>query len=72
MKGRKRTIAVDADGQLLMINLTTADISDSGAQEVVSETRRHWPWLKNLFGDGAYDRTKLLDAAALRDFTIGI
>lgn len=31
--GRKRHIAVDTDGRLLMINLTTADISDSaGAQ----------------------------------------
>lgn len=25
-----------------------------------------------MFGDGAYDRTKLLDAAALRDFTVEI
>jgi len=33
--GRKRHIAVDADGRLLMVNLTTADISDSaGAQAV--------------------------------------
>ena len=31
--GRKRHIAVDTDGRLLMVNLTTADISDSaGAQ----------------------------------------
>jgi len=28
--------------------------------------------VKHLFGDGAYDRTKLLDAAALRDFTVEI
>ena len=27
--GRKRHIAVDADGRLLMVNLSTADISDS-------------------------------------------
>ncbi len=27
--GRKRHIAVDTDGQLLMVNLTAADISDS-------------------------------------------
>ena len=34
IKGRKRHIAVDADGRLLMVNLTTADISDSaGAQQ---------------------------------------
>lgn len=73
IKGRKRHIAVDTDGRLLMVNLTTADISDSaGAQEIVSAIRRRWSWLKHLFGDGAYDRTKLLDAAALRDFTVEI
>jgi putative transposase len=56
-----------------MVNLTTADISDSaGAQEIVSAVRRRWPWLKHLFGDAAYDRTKLLDAAAYRDFTVEI
>ena len=66
-------IAVDTDGWLLMVNLTTADISDSaGAQEIVSAVRRRWPWLKHLFGDAAYDRTKLLDAAAYRDFTVEI
>jgi len=32
---------VDTDGLLLMVNLTTADISDSaGAQEIVSATTR--------------------------------
>ena len=73
IKGRKRHIAVDTDGRLLMVNLTTADISDSaGAQEIITAIRRRWPWLKHLFGDGAYDRTKLLDAAALRDFTVEI
>jgi putative transposase len=34
--GRKRHIAVDTDGRLLMVNLTTADISDSaGAQAIL-------------------------------------
>jgi hypothetical protein len=33
--GRKRHIAVDTDGRLIMINLTTADIFDSvGAQMI--------------------------------------
>jgi len=73
IKGRKRHIAVDTDGRLLMVNLTTADISDSaGAQEIVSAVRRRWPWLKHLFDDAAYDRTKLLDAAIYRDFTVEI
>ncbi len=72
-KSRKCHIAVDTDGRLLMVDLTTADISHSaGAQEIVSAIRRHWPWLKHLFGDRAYDRTKLLDRAAVRDFTVEI
>ena len=71
--GRKRHIAVDTDGRLLMVNLTTADISDSaGAQQIVAAIRRRWPWLKHLFADGAYDRAKLMDAAAYRDFVLEI
>jgi hypothetical protein len=36
IKGRKRHIAVDADGRLLMVNLTTADVSDSaGGQHIL-------------------------------------
>ena len=71
--GRKRHIAVDTDGRLLMVNLTTADISDSaGAQTIVAAIRKRWPWLKHLFADGAYDRTRLMDAAAYRDFVLDI
>ena len=71
--GRKRHIAVDTDGRLLMVNLTTADISDSaGAQTIIAAIRKRWPWLKHLFTDGAYDRTRLMDAAAYRDFVIAI
>src|SRR5271154_1949550 len=71
--GRKRHIAVDTDGRLLMVNLTAADISDSaGAQAILDGVRKRWPWLKHLFADGAYDRTQLMDKAALRDFTIQI
>jgi putative transposase len=69
--GRKRHIAVDTDGRLLMVNLTTADISDSaGAQAILDAVRERWPWLKHLFADGAYDRTKLLDKAAFRGFKV--
>src|SRR6202044_1785456 len=55
--GRKRHIAVDTDGRLLMVNLTSADISDSaGAQMILDGVRKRWPWLKHLFADSAYDR----------------
>lgn len=71
--GRKRHIAVDTDGRLLMVNLTTADISDSaGAQMILQAIRKRWPWLKHLFADGAYDRGKLMDKAAFLDFTIEV
>jgi putative transposase len=71
--GRKRHIAVNTDGRLLMVNLTTSDISDSAiAQTIVAAIRKRWPWLKHLFADGAYDRTRLMDAAAYRDFVLEI
>jgi transposase len=47
--GRKRHIAVDTDGRLLMVNLTTADISDSaGAQAILDAVCKRWPWLKPI------------------------
>jgi transposase len=71
--GRKRHIAVDTDGRLLMVNLTTADISDSaGAQTILDAIRKRWPWLKHFFADGAYDRRQLLDKAAFLDFTVEV
>ena len=71
--GRKRHVAVDTDGRLLMVNLTTADISDSaGAQLILAAIRKRWPWLKHLFADGAYDRGKLMDKAAFLDFVVEI
>jgi transposase len=71
--GRKRHIAVDTDGRLLMVNLTSADISDSaGAAMILDGIRKSWPWIKHLFADGAYDRTKLMDKAAFLDFVIEV
>lgn len=71
--GRKRHITVDTDGRLLMINLTTADISDSaGAQQILDAIRKRWPWLKHLFADGAYDRTQLMDKAEFLNFVIEV
>jgi hypothetical protein len=50
-----RAIAVDADGRLLMVNLTTADIADStGAQAILDGIRKRCRggsalFLKNLY-----------------------
>ena len=71
--GRKRHIAVDTDGRLLMVNLTTADVADStGAQAVLDALRKRWPWVKHLFADGAYDRRQMLDRAAFLEFVVEI
>jgi len=60
--GRKRHIAVDTDGRLLMVNLTTADISDSaGAQMICTQSANAGPSSSMLFADGAYDPRKLMD-----------
>jgi len=71
--GRKRHIAVDTDGRLLMANLTPADISDSaGGRAILDGIRKRWPWVKHLFADGAYDRAQLMDKAGFLDFTIEV
>jgi transposase len=71
--GRKRHVAVDTDGRLLMVNLTPADISDSaGAQTILSAIRKRWPWLKHVFADAGYDRTKLMDKATVLDLVVEI
>jgi transposase len=70
---RKRHVAVDTDGRLLMINLTPADISDSaGAQLILDAVRKRWPWLKHLFAAGTYHRTLLIDKTAFRDFVMEV
>ena len=73
LKGRKRHVAVDTDGRLLMINLTTADVQDAaGADLILKAIRKRWPWLKHLFADGAYDRGRLASLAAYKDFTLEV
>ena len=71
--GRKRHIAVDTEGRLLMVNLTTANIADStGAQAVLEALRKRWPWIKHLFADGAHDKRQILDKADFLNFVLDI
>jgi putative transposase len=45
-----------------------ADIANSaGAQAIPDAIHKRWPWIRHLFADGAYDRTRLLDKAAFLD-----
>jgi len=69
---RKRPIAVNANGRLLMVNLTPGDISDSaGAGAVLRAPRAKWPWMMPPFADSAYDRVSLMDEVAMLGFTLG-
>lgn len=71
--GRKRHIAVDTDGRLLMVNLTPADMADAtGAEWVLAALKMRWPWVKHLFADAAYDRRRLLDEATMLGFVVEI
>lgn len=71
-KGRKRHVAVETDGRLLMVHLTPADGQDAAGAEAIIAALRRRPWLKHLFADGAYDRGQVMSAAAYRDFVIEI
>ena len=71
--GRKRHIAVDTDGRLLMVHLTPQTSPTAPApRRSWTAIRKRWPWVKHLFADGAYDRLKLMDKAAYLDFVIQI
>jgi len=71
--GRKRHIAVDTGGRLPMVNLTSADISDSaGAQAILESIRKRWPFVRHFIADGACDRLKLMDKASCLDFVIEV
>jgi putative transposase len=73
IKGRKRHVAVDTDGRLLLVNLTAADVRDAaGAELIVTAIRKRRPWLGHLFADGAYDRGTLMSKAAYRNFGLEI
>jgi transposase len=51
----------------------TVDVWDSaGTQKVLAANRKRGPWLKHLFADADYDRTKLMDKAAILDFAVEI
>jgi hypothetical protein len=73
--GRKRHIAVDTDGRLLMVNLTPADMSDSagaqmildgrdGAALVLDTIRKRFPWLELVWADAGYNARQVKDAVA--------
>lgn len=53
--GRKRHIAVDSDGRLLAVKITTADVQDQeGGIPLVQRLVRLCPWIKTVVVDGGY------------------
>lgn len=63
IKGRKRHILTDTDGNLVHAVVHAADIQDrDGAPLVLGEIVRRFPWLRHVFADGGYAGNKLREA----------
>jgi transposase len=74
IKGRKRHIVTDTQGNLVGLHVHPADIQDrDGARPTLASIRALCPWLRHVFADGGYAGDKLRDAmAALGDWTFEI
>lgn len=56
--GRKRHIAVDTDGRLLAVRITTADVQDQvGGIPLVKRLVKLCPWIETIVVDGGYKKT---------------
>ncbi|AKH18898.1 transposase (plasmid) [Sphingomonas sanxanigenens DSM 19645 = NX02] len=63
MKGRKRHILTDTEGNLVHAVVHTADIQDrDGAPMVLGGVIQRFPWLRHVFADGGYAGQKLKEA----------
>ncbi len=68
IKGRKRHIVTDTEGNLLALITHTADIQDrDGAPGVTEQARDSFPALDHVFADGGYAGEKLQTALRERD-----
>lgn len=60
VKGRKRHIVTDTDGNLLAARVHTADVQDrDGAVGVIGDAKDSFPTLSLLYADGGYAGNKL-------------
>src|SRR5674476_893950 len=63
IKGRKRHIVTDTEGNLVGLQVHTADIQDrDGAVDLLASIRHLYPWLRHIFADGGYAGKKLREA----------
>ncbi len=68
IKGRKRHIVTDTEGNLVHALIHTADIQDrDGAPLLLAEIVRSFPWLRHVFADCAYAGKKLRGSLAKLD-----
>ena len=60
IKGRKRHIVTDTQGNLVGLVVHEASIQDrDGAPCVLASIRSRYPWLRHIFADGGYAGEKL-------------
>jgi len=65
IKGRKRHIVTDTEGNLVGLQVHPADVQDrDGAVDLLASIRSLYPWLRHVFADGGYAGDKLRDAVA--------
>jgi putative transposase len=63
IKGRKRHILTDTEGNLVHAVIHTADIQDrDGGPLVLKGIVQRFPWLRHIFADGGYAGDKFRDA----------
>ena len=63
IKGRKRHIVTDTEGNLVGLVVHEANIQDrDGAPCVLAAIRSRYPWLRHIFADGGYAGEKLRTA----------
>ena len=63
IKGRKRHIVTDTEGNLVGLQVHPADVQDrDGAPGLLASIRSLYPWLRHVFADGGYAGEKLRNA----------
>ena len=74
IKGRKRHIVTDTQGNLVGLVVHEAGIQDrDGASCVLASIRSLYPWLRHIFADGGYAGEKLREALKrMGEWTIDI
>jgi putative transposase len=74
IKGRKRHILTDTEGNLVHAVTHTADIQDrNGGPLVLKGTVQRFPWLRHIFADGGYAGDKFKSALGeIGEWTIEI